>query len=67
MIINFKVNDLSWNASVHQLNSDVLRRHVLINGKLDTLDVNFTYCEQSEKGIITNHNNKEIGHFSIID
>ncbi|WP_318436262.1 hypothetical protein [Photobacterium leiognathi] len=67
MIINFNVNDVSWNAPIHQLNGDVLRRHVLINGKVDCLDLNFTYCEATEKGIITDSKNQQIGHFSIID
>ncbi|OXX72701.1 hypothetical protein B9J87_07915, partial [Vibrio sp. V19_P1S1T109] len=59
----------SWNATIHQLNSDILTRHILsqINCNLDTLHLNFIYDEESSQGQILNADDKLIGHFNIID
>ncbi|HIF9263055.1 hypothetical protein I3260_13810 [Photobacterium damselae] len=67
MIINFDLlkEKCSWQSEIHQLNSDILRRHILLNGKVDDLDMKLTFCEQSGSGEILNKNNEFIGSFSI--
>ena len=41
MIVNFTIikNETSWNASIHQLNSDVLLRHIRMNGSVTDFDL----------------------------
>lgn len=67
MNVNFNLlkNKHSWNSTIHQLNSDILTRYVLMKGNVDNVDINFTYCEKTCKGDITNSDNKLIGNFSI--
>ncbi|CED57874.1 MULTISPECIES: hypothetical protein [Aliivibrio] len=67
MKVNFTIfkNNVSWNALIHQLNSDVLLRNVLMKGNLDSFDIGFSYCEETGEGNITNSNNQAIGNFSI--
>ncbi|AEH33131.1 hypothetical protein LL266_02455 [Vibrio anguillarum] len=69
MNIHFNIKHCSWNATIHQLNSDILTRHILsqINCNLDTLHLNFIYDEESSQGQILNADDKLIGHFNIID
>ncbi|EAR55860.1 hypothetical protein SKA34_16865 [Photobacterium sp. SKA34] len=64
MNVNFDLlkNKHSWNSTIHQLNSDVLTRHVLMKGNVD---IKFTYCEKTGKGDITNADDKLIGNFTI--
>ena len=67
MKVNFTIfkNNVSWDALIHQLNSDVLLRNILMKGELDSFDIDFSYCEETDKGSITNSNNQPIGDFSI--
>ncbi|BAX51525.1 hypothetical protein PDPUS_1_00150 [Photobacterium damselae subsp. piscicida] len=67
MIINFDLlkEKCSWQSEIHQLNSDILCRHILLNGKVDDLDMTFTFCEQSGSGEVLNKKNEFIGSFSI--
>ncbi|MGF1785688.1 hypothetical protein L4D00_07835 [Photobacterium swingsii] len=66
MTVNFNIfkGNTSWNALIHQLNSDILLRHILMKGNVDTIDLNLSYCEETGKGKITNKNNQLIGDFS---
>ncbi|PKF50566.1 hypothetical protein AT251_10570 [Enterovibrio nigricans] len=66
MIINFNLfkNKHSWNSTVHQINSDVLTRHVLVKGNVENMDLNFTFCETSGKGCIISDGGL-IGEFSV--
>nr|WP_237666070.1 MULTISPECIES: hypothetical protein [unclassified Vibrio] len=64
MIVHFFVNQHRWSSDIHQLNSDVLTRHVLAKANVDTC-IHFTYCEQTCKGEIKNANNHLIGSFSV--
>ncbi|MDD1781961.1 hypothetical protein LRP49_12350 [Enterovibrio sp. ZSDZ35] len=66
MIINFKIfkNKETWNSTIHQLNSDVLARHILVKGNIDSTDLNFSFCEASGKGRIIS-NDSFIGEFSV--
>jgi hypothetical protein len=36
-----------------------------MKGELDSFDIDFSYCEETGKGSITNSNNQPIGDFSI--
>lgn len=62
---NLLKDDLSWVSSIHQLNDDVLMRHVLVKGNLDDMGVTFSYCESSESGHIMNSNNDLVGCFKV--
>ncbi|MGF1723363.1 hypothetical protein [Photobacterium nomapromontoriensis] len=67
MVVNFNIfkNAVSWNAIIHQLNGDILLRHVLMKGNVDNLDINFSYCEESGEGKITNSDDTLIGNFLV--
>ncbi|MCY9803527.1 hypothetical protein OTK51_08775 [Vibrio scophthalmi] len=67
MLITFNIfeNNTSWNATIHQLNSDILKRHVLTNGKVNDLNLNFSYCEESSMGSITNKDDIQLGEFIV--
>ena len=67
MIVKFNMlkDEISWNALIHQLNGDVLLRHVLMKGNVDNVDVQFSYCEKTCEGNIINSDNQLIGNFSI--
>lgn len=55
----------SWSASLHQLNSDVLKRHVLPQLNTDDLDLHFSFCEVSESGQFQNSDGVVLGSFHI--
>ncbi len=67
MIVSFTMlkGEISWDAPIHQLNSDILLRHIRLNGNVDSVDIELSYCEQTCEGDITNSNNQLIGNFSI--
>lgn len=67
MKVNFTIfkNNVSWDALIHQLNSDVLLRNILMKGELDSFDIDFSYCEETGQGSITNSYNQPIGNFLI--
>ena len=67
MKVNFTIfkNNVSWDALIHQLNSDVLLRDILMKGELDSFDIDFSYCEETAQGSITNSYNQPIGNFLI--
>ncbi|MFC1233623.1 hypothetical protein [Vibrio sp. F74] len=67
MIVSFTMlkGEISWDAPIHQLNSDILLRHIRLNGNVDSVDIELSYCEQTCEGDITNSDNQLIGNFSI--
>ncbi len=67
MVVNFNIlkGNVSWNATVHQLNSDILLRHVLMKGNVANVNIEFSYCEKTCEGDIINEDNQLIGNFSI--
>lgn len=65
VIFNILRGNVSWSALIHQLNGDVLLRHVLMKGNVDDLNVEFSYCEKTCEGNIINSDNQIIGNFSI--
>ncbi|KZX55557.1 hypothetical protein A3712_06660 [Vibrio sp. HI00D65] len=68
--MNIKFNlfkdNLSWSGVIHQLNSDILKRHVLVNGNVGCVDVRFSYCEATSTGRISNQHDDTLGEFSIL-
>ncbi|KII79383.1 hypothetical protein [Vibrio renipiscarius] len=67
MLITFNLfeNNTSWNATIHQLNSDILKRHVLTKGKVNDRNLNFSYCEASSMGSITDKDDIQLGEFIV--
>ncbi|MFA0439750.1 hypothetical protein BCU70_10725 [Vibrio sp. 10N.286.49.C2] len=67
MIVNFTLleNQCSWSATIHQLNGDILLRHLLLKGQVNTMAIDFSYCEDTQQGTIINNYNELIGSFSI--
>lgn len=68
MIVNFNIlkNKTSWNASIHQLNSDILLRLIRMSGSVDDFELALSYCEKTKTGAITNRQQHTIGNFTII-
>lgn len=67
MKVTFKLfkDDYSWDGVIHQINSDILKRHVLVNGNLPSMNVRFSYCESTAIGIITDQHESILGEFLI--
>ncbi|MFT5705128.1 MAG: hypothetical protein ACI8SK_001083 [Shewanella sp.] len=67
MKINFNIfkGNISWDALIHQLNGDVLLRHVSMKGNLDSRNVDFAYCDETCQGTIVDNQNQLIGNFSV--
>ena len=63
---NLLKDNLSWSGVIHQLNSDILKRHVLVNGNVDCVEVRFSYCEATSTGSISNQHDDVLGEFSIL-
>ncbi|MDP2503941.1 hypothetical protein AB9R81_23545 [Vibrio cyclitrophicus] len=59
-------DNLSWDRIIHQLNGDVLRRHVLVSGNVDDMNVKFSYCEATLTGSITDQHDCVLGNFSVL-
>ena len=68
MQVNFNIfkNSLSWVSLIHQLNSDVLQRLVLLNNGHTSFNLSFDYCEDECQGNIFNEQNEMIGHFALV-
>ncbi|MGS0682596.1 hypothetical protein ACVBIL_15710 [Shewanella sp. 125m-7] len=66
MRVNFNIfkDNISWNALIHQLNGDVLLRHVLVKGNVVDRNIDFIYCDETCQGKIINGHNQLIGNFS---
>lgn len=67
MKVKFKLlkNNVSWDTVIHQLNSDILLRHLLLKGNVDDMNVSFSYCESTSTGRIQNKNSDILGSFFI--
>ncbi|WP_245986865.1 hypothetical protein, partial [Vibrio pectenicida] len=65
--INFFLyhNKASWSATINQLNSDVLTRHILPRINISFFDLSFSFCETEESGKIINSQGMVLGTFSI--
>ncbi|MCK6263862.1 hypothetical protein KP803_11340 [Vibrio sp. ZSDE26] len=64
--INLYNEDLSWVAEIHQLNSDILLRHIL--PKLQNLSspINFQFDEVSQIGHVMKVSGAKLGHFTVL-
>ncbi|ADT88627.1 Uncharacterised protein [Vibrio furnissii] len=58
-------NEQRWSGLIHQLNSDILRRHVCQKLPIFDRNVSFSFCEQSSSGEILNGQGESLGQFSI--
>ncbi|GLT18852.1 hypothetical protein GCM10007938_26340 [Vibrio zhanjiangensis] len=56
-------NKISWSATINQLNSDVLKRHILPRANTSFLDLNFSFCESESTGEIKNSQGTVLGTF----
>lgn len=67
MKVNFNIfkNNTSWHALIHQLNGDILLRHILMKGNIDNRNIELSYCDETREGKIINSENQLIGNFSI--
>ncbi|MGR5286540.1 hypothetical protein ACP3V5_14580 [Vibrio maritimus] len=68
MKIVFKstIDNHTWETETHQLNSDILLRHFLSKAKTKDLHIDFSYCELTQCGVITDRHEQIIGHFSLL-
>ena len=68
MQVNFNIfkNSLSWVSFIHQLNSDILQRLILLNHGHTGFNLSFDYCEDECQGHIFNEQNEMIGQFALI-
>lgn len=66
-LINYYLykNKTAWSANIHQLNSDVLKRHILPKIKTNSLDLRFSFCEAKNTGQIKDSQDIVLGLFSI--
>jgi len=62
---NLEQPQTSWNAKIHQLNSDVLRRHVLPKLHSNCYKINFNYCEKTQFGTILCDSGSKLGSFTV--
>lgn len=65
MIIKFTVGDFSWESSLHQLNSDILIRHIHFYSDYSGWGISFTYCENTGVGHIYSQD-ALIGQFAML-
>ncbi len=65
--IEFKLEQpqTTWNATIHQLNGDILRRHILPKLQSTSIFIDFTYCEQTSEGTILSETGSKLGNFII--
>ncbi|EDP59545.1 hypothetical protein [Vibrio sp. AND4] len=65
--IKFHLNhpDISWNAKIHQLNGDILMRHILPKLQSTRYLINFKYCEKTNSGDILCDAGSKLGSFII--
>ena len=67
MRIEFNIfeSNKNWSATVHQINSDILLKNVLVKGQVSDFNVSFTYDESQRCGKIFNIQQQVIGDFEV--
>ncbi|WP_434355596.1 hypothetical protein NF212_11140 [Parasalinivibrio latis] len=67
MIVKYHMlqNQKVWDATMHQLNSDTLLRHIQMKGGVADTNLNVRYCEETQKGEISDSNHAIIGNFQV--
>ncbi|WP_028023550.1 hypothetical protein [Enterovibrio calviensis] len=65
--IDFRLHkeNASWQAEIHQLNSDILKRHILPKMTSSHHDIDFEYCDQTGAGKIIAPSGNVMGGFSV--
>nr|WP_253803941.1 hypothetical protein [Vibrio cholerae] len=58
-------NNLRWSSKIHQLNSDILQRHILPRINSNHYPIYFDFCEIEQSGKILSDSGIELGHFNI--
>lgn len=56
---------LTWSARIHQLNSDILRRHIFPKLHSIQLDLDFTFSESNMMGDILSGTGIKLGTFKV--
>jgi len=56
---------IAWSATIHQLNSDVLKRHILPRLNTSLFDLSFSFYELENSGEIKDSYGKVLGDFYI--
>ncbi|WP_407332111.1 hypothetical protein [Enterovibrio sp. 27052020O] len=54
-----------WNAEIHQLNSDVLKRHILPKITSTNRNIDFEYCDKTCLGKIIEPSGNVVGEFTV--
>ncbi|MGR4991899.1 hypothetical protein [Vibrio sp. WZ-1] len=62
---HLKQPDISWRANIHQLNSDILRRHILPKLQSACYLIDFKYCDKTYSGDILCDSGSKLGSFII--
>ncbi|MBR9786589.1 hypothetical protein L3V31_03380 [Vibrio sp. J1-1] len=62
---NLKQPQTTWNARIHQLNSDILMRHVLPKLQASSVFIDFQYDEKDGEGTILCDEGSKIGSFIV--
>ncbi|MGR5067764.1 MULTISPECIES: hypothetical protein [Vibrio] len=62
---NLTKPNISWCAKIHQLNSDILRRHILRKLQSACYLIDFKYCEKTHSGSILCDSGSKLGSFTI--
>ncbi len=62
---NLEQPQTTWNARIHQLNGDILRRHILPKLQAASIFIDFTYCENSCEGAIISESGLILGNFTV--
>ncbi|CAM2770906.1 Addiction module toxin RelE [Vibrio mytili] len=57
--------EATWRSKIHQLNSDVLRRHVLPKLESNCYLIDFKYCEITKSGAILCDSGSKLGSFTV--
>ncbi|GAD68425.1 hypothetical protein VPR01S_13_00890 [Vibrio proteolyticus NBRC 13287] len=60
-----KENQAHWSAEIHQLNSDILQRHIFPKLLTSQPHLNFQFCEHNQQGVILSASGTTLGSFKI--
>ncbi|MDR9826685.1 hypothetical protein RCJ22_13815 [Vibrio sp. FNV 38] len=56
-----------WQSELHQLNSNLLLKHIHYFGELNEFNLSLTYSEDTQSGTILNRAGTTLGQFYILD
>ncbi|PWI35308.1 hypothetical protein DI392_03335 [Vibrio albus] len=64
---NLEQEHIRWFAEMHQLNSDILRRHILPKIRSGSYSIDIDYCEKTNSGIILSNLGHRVGSLTVFD